>query len=611
MTLPRIQTMRPDFLRLRLGCELAEVHPAAMEATSFLRSLRVSEEEIQHCELALVEACNNAIQYAEDEGRDKAVEVEVACDGAEIEMRVRDHTPGFALPDISELPDFEQESGRGLFLIRSVMGTVDYLRGKEGNSLVMRKPRSGGDARAPALSGTGEGAETREGQELQEPPPLQELNRKVEESEQIITEMAEELSFCYESLSAIFRCSAELGQKNNLEYFSQRLLTDLSQITSAEWFILRLVAKEESRLVVFAASEPSLQLMPLPLTAAHAVYSTEMEAALTRQDIWFDEERPLKATDPLGSIKVQAIGLIHPFFFGDTLVGTLTVGKDTTGEHFTAVHANVIHTFADFLAIQIVNARFHEEQVASRVLSRELEIAKNIQRSLLPKSLPSIPGFSLAGCCESARQVGGDFYDVLEVNDHCLLLTIADVMGKGIPAAIFAAILRSLLRAVPEWSADPGALLGRVNRLLFADLSGVDMFITAQLIFVNTRERSIVAASAGHCPTLAEVGEEGHVRLLAAEGGLPLGILPDASYGSQKEILGENHRLLLYTDGLTEARNPQGEFFGQERLMSWFKGMLHERRTADELKRELTAELGRFQATSVLNDDQTFLIMAQ
>jgi serine phosphatase RsbU (regulator of sigma subunit)/anti-sigma regulatory factor (Ser/Thr protein kinase) len=605
MTSPRIQSIRPEFLRLRLGCDLAEVHPAAVEAAGFLRRLQVGEEEIQHCELALVEACNNAIQYAGESGRDKVVEMEITCDEAEIEMRVHDHTAGFELPDDVELPGLEEESGRGLFLIRSVMGTVDYLRGKEGNSLVMRKSRSGGGVMVPAVS------VTREGWEVEELPPFQELNRKVDESEQIITEMAEELSFCYESLSAIFRCSAELGQKNNLEYFSQRLMTDLSQITSAEWFILRLVAKEDSRLVVFAASEPSLQLMPLPLTAAHALYSAEMEAALTREDVWFDQERPLKATDPLGSTKVRSIGLIHPFFFGDTLIGTLTMGKDTTMEHFTAVHANVIHTFADFLAIQIVNARFQEEQVASRVLSRELEIAKNIQRSLLPTTLPCIPGFSLAGCCESARQVGGDFYDVLQVSDHCILLTIADVMGKGIPAAIFAAILRSLLRAVPEWSADPGALLARVNRLLYSDLSGVDMFITAQLIFVDTQERSIVAASAGHCPTLAAVGPDDQVRLLASEGGLPLGILPEASYGSQKEILGENHRLLLYTDGLTEARNPQGEFFGQERLMSWFKGRLHEKRTADQLKKELTAELARFQASSVLNDDQTFLILAQ
>jgi serine phosphatase RsbU (regulator of sigma subunit) len=270
----------------------------------------------------------------------------------------------------------------------------------------------------------------------------------------------------------------------------------------------------------------------------------------------------------------------------------------------------VVHTLADFLAIQIVNARFQEEQVNSLLVARDLQIAKNIQRSLLVKSLPQLPGFGLAGYCESARQVGGDFYDVVRLSDHSLLLIIADVMGKGIPAAMFAAILRSLLRALPELTNQPSELLSRVNRLLFDELSEVDMFITAQLVYVDAKERRLVTASAGHCPLLLAVANENVVKTLSPEG-MPLGILPNTTFTDETASLPANCRVLLYTDGLTEAQNQRGELFGQDRLMEWLRKTTTLRRSAEELKEELAAELLRFQLNTSLKDDQTFLIMAE
>src|SRR5213078_2814923 len=128
--------------------------------------------------------------------------------------------------------------------------------------------------------------------------------------------------------------------------------------------------------------------------------------------------------------------------------------------------------------------------------ARELDIARNIQQSLLPKTFPSLPGFGLAGFCLSARQVGGDFFDVLPLSSHSALLVVADVMGKGVPAALFAATLRTLIRAMAEWTHRPGELLARVNRLMYDELSGVDMFITAQLALADTRQGRLIVASA-------------------------------------------------------------------------------------------------------------------
>jgi serine phosphatase RsbU (regulator of sigma subunit) len=435
------------------------------------------------------------------------------------------------------------------------------------------------------------------------------MTHQLRESEQVISDMAEELSFCYESLSAIFRCSAELGRTHDLKEFSQRLLSDLAQITGSDWFVLRLLARDGKALGVFTASDPSLKLPPLMVRGPAVRPSLELRAALGRQDIWFDGEKQLDPGDPLSAYPGRITGLIHPFFLADQLIGTVAIGNLGGKAQFTAVHANVVHTFADFLGIQIANARFQEDQVHARLVSRELEIAKNIQRSLLPKSLPSVPGYELAGYCESAQQVGGDFYDVVKSDSNSFLLIVADVMGKGVPAAMFAAILRSLLRAVPEWTRQPAHLLSRLNRLLFRELSGVDMFITAQLVFVDTSEQRLVTASAGHCPMLLGNDAQVSVKVVSPEG-LPLGILPDTTFHPHTETFSANTRILLYTDGLTEARNPDGEFFGQDRLMEWFQRSLRQAHSAEQMKAELAGELDSFQGPAAIQDDQTFLIMA-
>jgi anti-sigma regulatory factor (Ser/Thr protein kinase) len=450
MTDVPIQIVRSASVTLSLPCSLAAVRPALLEVRDFLRDQGIEAQEIQACELALAEACNNAIQYASGSRRWEHVQLEVSCDAGAVRLTIRDHTAGFDWPAEVTLPDPAQERGRGLFLIRSLMDHAQYYRAADANCLVLEKRRAAPHGPATLCR-----------------PGVEQMTHQLRESEQVISDMAEELSFCYESLSAIFRCSAELGRTHDLKEFSQRLLSDLAQITGSDWFVLRLLARDGKALGVFTASDPSLKLPPLMVRGPAVRPSLELRAALGRQDIWFDGEKQLDPGDPLSAYPGRITGLIHPFFLADQLIGTVAIGNLGGKAQFTAVHANVVHTFADFLGIQIANARFQEDQVHARLVSRELEIAKNIQRSLLPKSLPSVPGYELAGYCESAQQVGGDFYDVVKSDSNSFLLIVADVMGKGVPAAMFAAILRSLLRAVPEWTRQPAHLLSRLNRLLF------------------------------------------------------------------------------------------------------------------------------------------------
>jgi serine phosphatase RsbU (regulator of sigma subunit)/anti-sigma regulatory factor (Ser/Thr protein kinase) len=581
-------------LRLLLACDLVEVRPAALLVRNFLSEQGLPDEELTPCELALAEACNNAIQYAPPGNQRQAVAVEAGCDPAWIELRVQDHTLGFKWPETFELPDPQRENGRGLFLIHSLMDEVEYLQGRQGNCLVMRRRR-----KHPGGTGcVGAGTE------------LQRLRRTVEEDERVIRDMASELSSCYESLAAIFRYSAEAERTSNIHDFSRRLLEDLLRITGAEWYVLRLAAEEESRLTVFAASEPALYLENLPVPTGNAgASSVESRAVRSRQDVWFDPPEGLSPGDPLAAGKPGAVGLVHPVFLGETCVGTLALGGAGSATTFTAAKVSVIHTFADFLAIQIVNARLHQERVDGLLVARELEIARHIQRSLLLKSLPELPGFELAGYCESASQVGGDFFDVIPLSDTSLLLMISDVMGKGIPAAMFAVLLRSLVRALRDLAPRPAQLLARVNHLLFQELSDVEMFITAQLVHVDLPRRRLTIASAGHCPVLMATADGAGAWAVSPEG-MPLGVMKDAEFREEVVTLDRDSRVLLYTDGISEAENADGELIGHELLTEWLKHSSLAGRTAAQMKLDLVAELRQCQGNQALKDDQTFLILA-
>jgi sigma-B regulation protein RsbU (phosphoserine phosphatase) len=187
---------------------------------------------------------------------------------------------------------------------------------------------------------------------------------------------------------------------------------------------------------------------------------------------------------------------------------------------------------------------------------------------------------------------------------------VADVMGKGVPAALFAATMRGLLRGLAARSDDPANILGGLNRLLYAELSAVNMFITAQVVHVDLQTRQITAASAGHCPVLYVPPGRHNVLALPTQG-LPIGVLPDTVYRPATALLGEPATLLLHTDGLTDTRNPEGKLFGQRRLMGWLSANAIAGHSATELRDRLATELNRFRGGVEMDDDQAFLLLTE
>jgi serine phosphatase RsbU (regulator of sigma subunit)/anti-sigma regulatory factor (Ser/Thr protein kinase) len=596
-----LEPARPATLRLAFAPDLVSARAVAVEIRNFLAEQGVSEKELFSYELCIAEASNNAVEYAEGFSRNLKPIAEALFTPTQIELRVTDHTAGFALPDRVAPPSPLTDRGRGLFLIQSVMDEVRYLRGKNENILVMRKKRR---AVRPPNDVNEQGAVSTLSFETCK---LQLVDARAQ-----IARMTDELLLRSETLSSVFRCCAELGRiDTNSESFEGRILIDLLHLTSADWYVLRMLSPDGRKLLLAAVSESDLATVPVELPSAGEKPSgIEASVAVNQTAARFDIRENFDPKEPLRAVGPEGAGLVCPLAFGGTLVGTIAVGRRGGDFPLGRLQDDVIRAFAEFLAIQTLSHSRQKKEVRNRVVARELEIAQDIQQLLLPRTLPQVSGFGLAGGWQSAREVGGDFYDAIAVGDQSLLLMIADVMGKGVPAALFATTMRGLLRGLAERGADPSQLLSGLNRLLYKELSSVAMFITAQVVRVDLRTRRITAASAGHCPLLyVPPGRRAMVTLDIR--GLPLGVMPDSAYPEVTAQMGSRASVLLYTDGLTDTRNPGGTVYGQRRLKSWLRDNAVPGRNATDIRDRLATELNRFRGEAVMQDDQAFLLLTE
>jgi sigma-B regulation protein RsbU (phosphoserine phosphatase) len=200
----------------------------------------------------------------------------------------------------------------------------------------------------------------------------------------------------------------------------------------------------------------------------------------------------------------------------------------------------------------------------------ELAIAAEIQRSFLPDTIPQIEGFEIAATSVMAKEVGGDFFDVIPfevipLKKDTLGILIADVSGKGIPAALFMALSRIVVRVNATWYMErPAMAIRNANTIIAAD-SRAGMFVTLFYGILEVDSRTLTYVNAGHNPPIVCHNDDGHLTELPATG-IALGALPDAEYQAQATVLSSGDFLVLYTDGITEAENAREEMFGEERL---------------------------------------------
>lgn len=236
-------------------------------------------------------------------------------------------------------------------------------------------------------------------------------------------------------------------------------------------------------------------------------------------------------------------------------------------------------------------------------MERELSIAREVQRELLPRGSPTIAGLSLAGACRPAVGVGGDYYDYLQFSDDRVGLVIADVAGKGIPAALLMAGLQASVRSLAAPSVDPGEVNRQLNGMLYRSTT-TSRYATLFFGVYDARRRTLSYSNAGHFPPL-HLGANDVGRLCAD--GIPLGLMEDARYEQGSRTFLPGDVLALYTDGIVEAPDKAGVEFGEERLIQALRR--HQGRDLDEIIVSVLGEVERWTGGGAAHDDATLVLV--
>ncbi|HEX8039251.1 MAG TPA: GAF domain-containing SpoIIE family protein phosphatase, partial [Chryseosolibacter sp.] len=289
-------------------------------------------------------------------------------------------------------------------------------------------------------------------------------------------------------------------------------------------------------------------------------------------------------------------------------IGTLALLKELP-DGFNKEMTKIVGTFSNQAGISIENFRLMEEALQNERYKEELKIAKAVQKSLLPTVLESDADFAISAFSESADEVGGDYYDTLRTSEHQVALIVADVSGKGTTAAFHMSQMKGIFHSLAQECINPDEFMCRANQALVYCLER-GSFISATYFVVDTKSKKVCYARAGHCPLLYYNAVTGKAQYFKDKG-IALGMVKNKSYSNFIEANEFPYHpgdiMVLYTDGVTEAKNGKGEEFGYDRLAN----ILLEVKGSEprQIQDYLIKRLYEFSGTTNINDDYTTMIV--
>jgi serine phosphatase RsbU (regulator of sigma subunit) len=374
--------------------------------------------------------------------------------------------------------------------------------------------------------------------------------------------LAAEVLDKYRELHLLYRLSEKLVSSPHPEAIARIALNEASPLIPAQAGMVLLVDHQEDSILQLAHCG-----MPLVLLAG-----VEQSAGLVGRVLRSGEAElanGVTADETFAGMQGQPVSLLcAPLRSEQGVFGAILMVGDGR-RSYSAGELKLLTAIAMQTAPAIEIAHLHQMELEHVRMERDLQVARQVQAGLLPRQVPEMPGWTLAALWQPAQAVGGDFYDFIRFPDGRLGIVIADVANKGVPAALVMANTRSILRAVaasarPECCDSPGRLLAQVNDILCDDMPR-NMFVTCFLALLDVQSGQVSFANAGHnlpYQRTAEGVKELHAR------GMPLGLFPGMEYEEMHTVLQPGEGILMYSDGLVEAHDPQGEMFGDPRLES-------------------------------------------
>jgi ketosteroid isomerase-like protein len=266
--------------------------------------------------------------------------------------------------------------------------------------------------------------------------------------------------------------------------------------------------------------------------------------------------------------KVVSCFIVHSTHDQGELMGVAPTDRELTSTHIVIqriVEGKIAEEWGiGTMGWKLRGQRLEQERIERELVEQELRMARTIQQASLPKELPTLEGWQITPYYRPAREVGGDFYDVFDLQEARVGVVVGDATGKGMPAALVVSATSSMLRAVAQalGSSSPGEVLGRVNETLFARIPA-NMFVTCFYAILEPKSGTLSYANAGHdLPYLWRGGDADELRAR----GMPLGLMPGMTYEEKELELDPGQGVFFYSDGLVEAHDPKGEMFGFPRL---------------------------------------------
>jgi len=352
---------------------------------------------------------------------------------------------------------------------------------------------------------------------------------------------------------------------------------------------------------IMTEKEFSLDVFPLlGVTLQENRLITHSLSAQAKPKDWLQIQP--QGQDEADVMNAERLLIAVPLSIKNDLFGVMLIEETENGQRFRSRRIEIIHGIAQQAALAIQNDLLQQEMVVRERLETEVQLARQIQQTFIPSVLPTHPKWQIATRWRTARQVGGDFYDLIELPNNKLGIFIADVADKGMPAALFMALTRTLVRAAVLETKSPAEALQRVNDLLLPDTQQ-GMFVTAVYGELDVETGIFTYVNAGHNPPFF-VKPNGEVHKLTRTA-IALGVTENRKIEQKIISVDVDDMLLLYTDGLTEAFSPTNELFGESRLIDVIQSL--QSQPATETLNAIEESLNEFLESNPLGDDLTML----
>lgn len=308
--------------------------------------------------------------------------------------------------------------------------------------------------------------------------------------------------------------------------------------------------------------------------------------------------------EPYTELFDLGIRVIVPMENQGDVKGFIFLGPKLDKSPFTKSNMAFLSTLANMAIIALENARLFEETLEKKRMEEELNLAKSIQRQLLPNAMPALEHFDIHGLNIPSTQVGGDYFDIIELSETEYILTIADVSGKGMPASLLMSNLQAaLLTLCNEKQYSLSEVTANLNNLIHRNTS-IEKYITFFIARLNTKRNNLEYVNAGHNPPYLFHADGTHVML--DKGGIILGMMPDVQYDTGTQDISPGDRVMMFTDGVTEAMSPEEVPFDEERVIDFLRncpaGLCSE-----EINNKLIDALYKFAGDPTKDDDITIL----